>query len=194
MKNLFYKTIITVALCAACAHKDHNQPASETAPTGPEAMTKPAEEAGPTAAQATLKPGKKQKIKGMVHFTQSGDVVKVEAMIEGLKPGPHGFHIHERGDCSAPDFSSAGGHFNPTSKHHGDVKSAERHVGDMGNIVADAKHKAHLTLELSGTTLGGANGLLGKAVVIHEKADDLKTQPTGDSGGRIACGVIEGLK
>ena len=188
MKNLFYTSIITVALCAACAHKETTQrePAAAPAPT-------PVEQ-GPMSAQATMKPAKKQKTKGVVHFTQSGDKVKVEAMIEGLKPGPHGFHIHETGDCSAADFSSAGGHFNPGHKSHGAADAAEKHAGDMGNITADSKGKAKLTIELTGVSIGGADGILGKSVIIHEKTDDYKTQPTGNAGARWACGVIEALK
>lgn len=141
-----------------------------------------------------MKPAKKHKAKGLIHFTKSGDKIKVEAMLEGLKPGPHGFHIHEKGDCSAPDFSSAGGHFNPTQKPHGGIDASEKHGGDMGNIIADAKGKATLSLELSGLTMGGTDGILGKAVIVHENADDFKTQPTGNAGGRIACGVIQALK
>lgn len=191
MKNFIYTSIITVALCAACAHKESTQPAETPAPA-PAAT--PAVEQGPMSAQATMKPAKKQKAKGIIHFTQTGNTVKVEAMLEGLKPGPHGFHIHENGDCSAPDFKSAGGHFNPTHHEHGAADAADKHVGDMGNITADSKGKAKLTLELPNTTIGGAEGILGKAVIIHAKADDFKTQPTGNAGDRVACGVIEALK
>ncbi|MGZ3744620.1 MAG: superoxide dismutase family protein [Pseudobdellovibrionaceae bacterium] len=197
MKNILSTAIFTIALCAACAHKDIHQPSSDNATDEHQAhppTAKPVEDQGPFSAQATIKPAKKQKAKGLVHFTQTDDKVKVEAMLEGLKPGPHGFHIHEKGDCSAPDFSSAGGHFNPTHKAHGGLEAAEKHSGDMGNIIADAKGKAKLTLELSGVTIGGPEGILGKALIIHENADDLKTQPTGNAGGRIGCGVIEALK
>ncbi|MBS1969329.1 MAG: superoxide dismutase family protein [Bdellovibrionales bacterium] len=185
MKNLLYTSIITVALCAACASKPPPPPPEPPAPPPPPP---------PMSAQATLKPAKKQKVKGIVHFTQEGDKVKVEAMIEGLKPGPHGFHIHETGDCSAADFTSAGGHFNPGHKAHGAPDAAEKHSGDMGNITADSKGKAKLNIELSGVALGGPEGIIGKAVIIHEKADDMKTPPTGNAGGRWACGVIEPLK
>lgn len=187
MKNLIYTSIITVALCAACAHKETTQPVAPAPTPAPV-------EQGPTAAQATMKPAKKQKTKGVVHFTQSGDKIKVEAIIEGLKPGPHGFHIHENGDCSAADFSSAGGHFNPGHKSHGSTEAGEKHAGDMGNITADNKGKAKLTIELSGVTLSGAESIVGKSVIIHEKVDDFKTQPTGNAGARWACGVIEALK
>jgi len=188
MKNLLYTSIITVALCVACASKETTQPVT------PAATPAPTPEPGPTAAQATMKPAKKQKAKGVVHFTQSGDKVKVEAMLEGLKPGPHGFHIHETGDCSAADFASAGGHFNPGHKAHGAPDAAEKHEGDMGNITADKKGKAKLTIELSGVSLGGPESIVGKAVIIHEKADDMKTPPAGNAGARLACGVIEAIK
>lgn len=197
MKNFTSTAIFTVVLCAACSHKVINPPSSDNATSEHQAhpaTVKPVEDQGPFSAQATIKPAKKQKAKGLVHFLQSGNTVKVEAMLEGLKPGPHGFHIHENGDCSAPDFSTAGGHFNPTHKAHGGVEATEKHSGDLGNIIADSKGKAKLTLDLSGLTLGGTEGIIGKALIIHENADDLKTQPTGNSGGRIGCGVIEALK
>ncbi len=188
MKNFLYISIVTVALCVACASKEKIQPVT------PATTPAPTPEPGPSAAQATMKPVKKQKVKGVIHFTQEGSNVKVEANIEGLKPGPHGFHIHETGDCSAKDFASAGGHFNPGHKAHGAPSAAEKHAGDMGNIIADSKGKAKLTLELTDASLGGPEGLVGKAVIIHEKADDMKTAPTGNAGGRWACGVIESLK
>jgi superoxide dismutase, Cu-Zn family len=187
MKNLICTSIITLALCVACASKETTQPA-------PAPMPAPTPEPGPTSAQATMKPAKKQKTKGIVHFTQSDGVVKVEAIIEGLKPGPHGFHIHETGDCSAEDFSSAGGHFNPGHKAHGGPEAAEKHAGDMGNIIADNKGNAKLNIELNGMSLSGPESIVGKAVIIHEKADDMKTPPTGNAGARLACGVIEALK
>jgi Cu-Zn family superoxide dismutase len=127
---------------------------------------------------------------GSVTFTASGDAVKVVADIAGLKPGKHGFHIHEFGDCSSPDAASAGGHFNPTKHNHGAPDAAERHDGDLGNIEADESGKAHLEWTDKAMKLSGANSIVGHAVIVHEKADDLKTQPTGDAGGRIACGVI----
>lgn len=197
MKNTIHTAIITLVLCAACAHKASDKPTTESATSEHQAhhaTAVPVEDQGPLSTQAIMKPAKKHKAKGLIHFTKSGDKIKVEAMLEGLKPGPHGFHIHEKGDCSAPDFSSAGGHFNPTQKPHGGIDSTEKHGGDMGNIIADAKGKAKLSLELSGLTMGGTDGILGKAVIVHENADDFKTQPTGNAGGRIACGVIQALK
>jgi Cu-Zn family superoxide dismutase len=142
------------------------------------------------SATATLKPTSGNTAAGTVTFTQKGDKVAVVANVTGLSPGPHGFHIHEKGDCSAPDAMSAGGHFNPTAKPHGDPTGADHHAGDMPQLVADAGGNANLSAELSPMTLGGANDIVGKAVVVHKDADDFKTQPTGNSGARVACGVI----
>jgi Cu-Zn family superoxide dismutase len=124
-----------------------------------------------------------------VTFEQVGDEVKIVADVTGLTPGKHGFHIHDVGDCSAPDAASAGAHFNPTQHKHGGPATSDHHDGDLGNIVADASGKAHL--EWKGKmNLKGMNAVLAKSVVVHEKEDDLKTDPSGNSGARQACGVI----
>lgn len=146
-----------------------------------------------TKAVANLKPASGSQVKGVVMFTKTGDDVQVVADIENLKPGKHGFHIHEKGDCSAPDASSAGPHFNPTHQHHGGPTTAEHHAGDLGNVEADASGKAHLDWK-GKLNLSGNDSIVGKSVVVHEKEDDLKTDPSGNSGGRIACGVIEAAK
>ncbi len=143
-----------------------------------------------TKAIAVLHPTAGSNAMGTVSFTQSGDDVKVVADITGLKPGQHGFHVHEFGDCSAPDAKSAGGHFNPSNHQHGAPDASVRHAGDLGNIEADASGKAHLELTDKMMRLSGSDSIIGHAVIVHEKADDLKTQPTGDAGGRVACGVI----
>jgi Cu-Zn family superoxide dismutase len=144
----------------------------------------------PTKAIAVLHPTQGSQVTGSVTFTESGGAVKVVADISGLTPGKHGFHIHEFGDCSDPKGASAGGHFNPGKHSHGAPDAADRHEGDLGNIEADASGKAHLEVTDKVMKLTGANGILGRAVIVHEKADDLKTQPTGDAGGRLACGVV----
>ena len=141
-------------------------------------------------AITVLHPTAGSNVTGTVTFTASGDNVKVVADITGLTPGKHGFHIHEFGDCSDPKAASAGGHFNPAHKQHGAPDASERHAGDLGNIEADASGKAHLELTDSVMKLSGSDSIIGHAVIVHEKADDLKTQPTGDAGGRLACGVI----
>jgi len=143
-------------------------------------------------ATAALKPTTGNTTAGTVTFTQKGDKVSVTANVSGLSPGPHGFHIHEKGDCSAGDGMSAGGHFNPTGKPHGDPATADHHAGDMPQLVADARGKATLAADLSPVTIGaGANDIVGKAVIVHKDPDDFKTQPTGNSGARVACGVIK---
>jgi superoxide dismutase, Cu-Zn family len=146
-----------------------------------------------TKATVKLEPKSGSKVTGTITFTKSGDEVEVTGDIENLSPGKHGFHIHEKGDCSAADGSSAGGHFNPTHQHHGGPSTAERHTGDLGNIEADKSGKAHI--EWKGKmSLSGADTIIGHSVVVHEKEDDLKTDPAGNSGARVACGVIEAAK
>jgi Cu-Zn family superoxide dismutase len=146
-----------------------------------------------TKAVAKLEPKSGSQVTGTVAFTKTGGEVQVIADIQNLKPGKHGFHIHEKGDCSAADASSAGGHFNPTHQHHGGPMTPEHHVGDLGNIEADASGKAHFDWK-GKLSLAGADSIVGKSVVVHEKEDDLKTDPAGNSGARIACGVIEAAK
>jgi len=143
-----------------------------------------------TKAVAVLHATTGSSVAGTVTFTASGDQVKVTADLTGLTPGKHGFHIHEFGDCSDPKAASAGGHFNPGNHQHGAPDMTDRHAGDLGNIEADASGKAHLELTDKMMKLTGADTIIGHAVIVHEKADDLKTQPTGDAGGRVACGVI----
>jgi Cu-Zn family superoxide dismutase len=143
-----------------------------------------------TKAIAVLHPTQGSNVTGTVTFTASGNDVKVVADVTGLTPGKHGFHIHEFGDCSDPKAASAGGHFNPGQHAHGAPDVSERHAGDMGNIEADASGKAHLGLTDKVMKLSGNDSIVGHAVIVHEKADDLKTQPSGDAGARLACGVI----
>ena len=142
-----------------------------------------------TRASATLESKSGSQVTGTVTFTKTGDEVRVVADIQGLKPGKHGFHIHEKGDCSAADAASAGGHFNPTDQHHGGPATAEHHTGDLGNIEADASGKAHLDWK-GKMSLNGPDSIIGKSIVVHEKEDDLKSDPAGNSGARVACGVI----
>lgn len=147
-----------------------------------------------TTLVAKLSPSSGGQVMGTVTFTPGADGTKVVVDISGLKPGKHGLHIHEKGDCSAPDFSSAGAHFNPAHSHHGGPATAERHAGDFGNVEADASGKVHFELTEKDLKLSGADSIVGKSVVVHEKEDDLKTDPSGNSGARIACGVIEAAK
>lgn len=143
------------------------------------------------AAIAELKPTAGNKAAGTVLFTGDGSAVTVRVQVSGLSPNQtHGFHVHEKGDCSAPDAMSAGGHFNPTNTPHG-PQGAPHHAGDMPSLKADATGNAQATFTLTGVTIGrGATDIVGKSVIVHAQPDDYTTQPTGNSGGRIACGVI----
>ena len=143
------------------------------------------------SAVARLQPTKGNATSGTITFTQKGDKVAIEARVSALTPGGHGFHIHEKGDCSSGDGMSAGGHFNPTAKPHGNPTAADHHAGDIPMLVADASGNASLTIELSGMTVGsGDTDIVGKAVIVHKDPDDYTTQPTGNSGARVACGLI----
>lgn len=145
-------------------------------------------------ASATLRPASGSQVQGKVSFTQTGASVRVAGEVTGLAPGLHGFHLHEKGDCSAADATSAGPHFNPGAHKHVGLQSAERHAGDFGNISADAAGKAVFNLTISGVSVaaGQPNSIAGRGLVVHALPDDEKTDPTGNSGGRIACGVIQG--
>jgi Cu-Zn family superoxide dismutase len=144
------------------------------------------------AAVAVLKPTQGNTANGTATFTQEGDKVLVQADITGLAPGLHGFHIHEKGDCSAADASSAGGHFNPGGKPHGASSGTERHGGDLGNLIADYDGKATLKITVDGVSLAkdAPNSVVGRGLIVHADPDDYKTQPTGNSGKRVACAVI----
>jgi superoxide dismutase, Cu-Zn family len=127
---------------------------------------------------------------GTITFTHAEGGVKVVLDMKGLTKGLHGFHIHEFGDCSTDDGTSAGGHYNPAMKSHGGPADMERHAGDMGNFEADAAGNAHLEYVDKVMTLEGKNSIIGRSVIVHKNADDMKSQPAGNSGPRIACGVI----
>jgi Cu-Zn family superoxide dismutase len=127
---------------------------------------------------------------GKVTFTQEDEDVLVEAEFHGLTPGKHGIHIHEHGDCDSVDGASAGGHFNPTHRQHGMAGMEDSHEGDLGNITADSSGHARLTLRDKWLKLSGDDGILGRSVIVHAFEDDLSSQPAGNSGPRIACGII----
>lgn len=150
-----------------------------------------ADEAKDARASAELAPTQGQQAKGTVTFERKASGVEVAVQLEGLKPGTHGFHVHETGDCSAPDAASAGGHFNPASQPHAARDAAARHAGDLGNLEADASGKVQIKMVDPKLRLDGPESIVGKAVIVHEKADDYTTQPSGNAGGRVACGVVK---
>jgi Cu-Zn family superoxide dismutase len=144
-------------------------------------------------AVANLAPASGSLVSGKLMVMPMGNGVHVSGDIGGLAPGSsHGFHIHETGDCSAADAASAGGHFNPTANPHGKAEAGAHHAGDIDNIVADASGVAHVNAHVMGVSLGGgaANDIAGRAFVVHAASDDYATQPSGNSGARIACGVV----
>jgi superoxide dismutase, Cu-Zn family len=147
-----------------------------------------------TKATAELQPTEGHSVKGTVSFVQKDGGVEVTAHVTGLTPGKHGFHIHAKGDCSAPDGSSAGGHFNPTNQPHAGPDAEHRHVGDMGNIEANADGVADMSYLDHVMRLNGENSIIGRGVIVHGGADDLTSQPSGNAGPRVACGVIEAAK
>jgi Cu-Zn family superoxide dismutase len=122
---------------------------------------------------------------------QDGDAVKVVADLEGLNPGQkHAFHIHQNGDCTSSDGMSAGGHYNPEGHQHGLPEAEKRHAGDLGNVQADNDGKAHYEIRVANISISGPmNPILGRGVIVHAKVDD-GSQPVGNAGARIACGVI----
>ena len=143
------------------------------------------------AAVANLEPTQGNATRGEVRFAAQGSKLAVTARLSGLKPNQmHGFHVHEKGDCSAADATSAGGHFNPGGAPHG-APGAPHHAGDMPSLTADAQGNAQASFTIDGSLVGdAASSFAGKAVIVHAMPDDYATQPTGNSGARIACGVI----
>lgn len=134
---------------------------------------------------------------GSAKISSTADGVKVAVKVSQLTPGEHGIHIHTAGKCEGPAFASAGGHFNPTSAHHGinNTQEPHPHLGDLPNLVVASDGKGSATFVVKDVTLGdGSNSLFhegGTSLVIHAKADDLMSDPSGNSGDRVACGVIE---
>ena len=195
---------LTLSLAAAvglagCAHKPAVEAMSAPAPASPPV---PAPSASPEvkvtesyfsrtkAAVATLTPTATSGVTGIVVLLGGGNSVDVHVTAAGLQPGSiHAFHVHENGNCASADFMSAGGHFNPTHKPHG-PQEKPHHAGDMPSLLADPAGKIDARFTLEGVTLGGADGFVGHAVILHAVADDYDAQPTGNAGARIACGVI----
>ncbi|HTG96894.1 MAG TPA: superoxide dismutase family protein [Burkholderiales bacterium] len=147
----------------------------------------------PARATAALQPTTGSKAFGEATFEQVGDKVHVIVFAQGLKPNQeHGFHIHEAGDCSSGDGMSAKGHFNPFGKPHGNPQSGERHAGDLPPLKAGKDGRAKLDVTVDGISIGqGAGNIVGRGLIVHADPDDYKTQPTGNAGARIACGVIK---
>ena len=148
----------------------------------------------PSAKQAiaTISPTSENSATGMAIFTQNGDQITLTIEIQNASPGIHAVHIHENGDCSAPDGKSAGGHWNPTDVAHGKWGEGEFHLGDIGNITVgeDGTGSIELTTDLWEIGTGSDVDVVGKGIIVHAEADDFISQPSGNAGARIGCGVI----
>ena len=144
-------------------------------------------------ANAQLKPTKGSKTIGEATFEQVGDKVRVVVFVQGLKPGQeHGLHIHEVGDCSSGDGMSTKGHFNPYDKPHAHHATPNRHAGDLPSLKANKDGRANVQVDLDVITVApGAASIVGRGLIVHADPDDYTTQPTGNAGARIACGVIQ---
>jgi superoxide dismutase, Cu-Zn family len=195
MKIEFWLSVCAAsALLAGCGQREKPADTAEVPGTPSAPAPAPAEAPPPTAgASVQLSPTQGNSAAGTLNLVAEGNSVRVTGTLQNLSPnGEFGFHIHENGDCSAPDASSAGAHFNPTSAQHGNPQGEIHHAGDMLNAKSDAQGMAMVDAVASGVSIdsGQPNSVRGKAIVLHEKADDYASQPAGNSGARIACGVI----
>ncbi len=184
MRNVMLGAALLV--CFGCAREEQASSPTST-PSLPQAD--PA-----SIIAVTLEPTQGNATNGTLSLTPVAGGVTITGSISGLAPNSeHGFHVHEKGDCSAPDATSAGGHFSPLDHPHG-PPGKESHVGDLGNITADANGVATIDVQAPQAALEGATpgNIRGKAIIVHAGRDDLSTQPSGDSGDRLACGVIPG--
>ena len=189
--------IVTALVLAGCAGTGEHRTGSPVAATqdapAPAGTTTSTTTSTVASAGVNLTAASGSLASGQLKLMPMTGGVHVTGTVGGLKPnGSHGFHIHEKGDCSAVDASSAGGHFNPAAKPHGRVTNPQHHAGDNDNLVANAEGVATVNAHFSGVVLGGggANDVIGKAVVVHADPHDYTSQPAGNAGARIACGVI----
>jgi len=150
---------------------------------------------GAIVAEAQIEPTAGNEVKGSVKFIQKKDRVHIISKLQGLPPGRHGFHLHQHGNCG-DNGMAAGGHYNPTGTPHGspDNDVSHRHVGDLGNLEANHKGDAHDNRFDNVIKLSGPQSVIGLSVIIHANPDDFVTQPTGNAGARIGCGVIKQIK
>lgn len=189
--TLFLASALALSACQpAATPADTAAPAADTPaadPAAPPAMATP-------LATAQLQPTEGSSVAGTISFSLVDGLLRASGDISGLKPGSeHGFHIHEKGDCSAPDGSSAGGHFNPASAEHGSIDAAAHHGGDMPNLVVDAQGNAHVDGPVSSNVNAGKGDdfdIIGRGLIVHADPDDYTSQPTGNAGARLACAVI----
>lgn len=187
---LFLIAPLALVACGGAATPPAEAPPAATTTTPAAA---PATTLSVRSIEVPLAAKSDSKLSGKATFTEVEGGVKVKVQVAGAPPGKIATHVHEKGDCSAPDGASAGGHFNPASHPHALPPSAERHLGDLGNIDVGADGSGSTEITIQGASLkeGDPNSFLGKAIIVHAKQDD-GGQPVGNAGGRIGCGVIGG--
>ena len=173
---------LSLAIAAAVALADQNDANKGAAQSQPMPGGK---------ASAAIEGRSGSKLTGSAEFMMHGGMMMVTVTVKDAAPGVHAVHVHEKGDCSAPDATSAGGHFNPGGHQHGAPDAKEHHAGDLGNMTVGADGTGSIMVHSGDLSLEGPNSVVGHAIIIHEKSDDFVTQPTGNAGGRIGCGVIK---
>ena len=179
--------------CATTASDSVSGPTPASAATSTTDTQGAAPTSAPLVAGANLAAASGSLVSGKLSLMPMNGGVHITGEVGGLAPNSvHGIHVHETGDCSAADASSAGGHFNPATQPHGKAGAGAHHAGDMDNLTANADGVARVSLHLAGVTLGSsaANDVVGRAVVVHAAPDDYRSQPAGNSGARVACGVV----
>jgi superoxide dismutase, Cu-Zn family len=181
--------LLLVFGCATAAPSTSSPPAAPARSATDTGVSSPASS---PAATAVIEPRSDSNITGSARFTDVQGGLGAHVEVQGATPGQHGVHVHEKGDCSDPKAASAGGHYNPNAgPHHGGAATPVRHGGDLGNLEVDPSGRGTLEVVVQGLSVNKvADGVVGRAIVIHEKVDDLQTDPAGNSGGRFGCGVI----
>ncbi len=177
-------SVLALLALTACSSAPPSKPLPPLPPAPPSSVRQ---------AEAALASASGSLVSGRIVLLPVPQGVRLTGTVGGLRSGgSFGFHVHERGDCSAVDASSAGAHFNPTASAHGRSSGGPHHLGDMDNLVADAEGVVHLDFVLGGVALGNgaANDILGRALIVHADPDDYRSQPSGNAGARLACGVI----
>jgi superoxide dismutase, Cu-Zn family len=190
-RSICASAVLALTACGGSQQSSEPPATPEAAPAEPPSEAASAGSAEGKTVEVKFEAKSGSTLSGTATLTETADGVKVVAKLEHVTPGEHGAHVHEKGDCSAPDGSSAGSHFNPASHPHALPDQNPRHLGDLGNVMIDADGTGTIDIDIPGANLkdNDPSSFLGKAIIVHEKKDD-GGQPTGNAGGRIGCAVI----